>query len=465
MSDKSIRISHPRTIPIKKISGKGNVQFDQGKFHSYIEDLDKNNLSVVQLEFGEETDFNSIRLSVLEKEKDFFPNTFRFEISSDGIVWEPIIQEVDFRKLSRNEGVWHFSLIRSRFLKLVAKPQNKSGSNSYRMAFANLKVMISGVVKISASSENDRLWVKENLIDERPDYGWSSAEKNAPGEEFFIIDLGSVNRVDEVRLLSKNSEDTHFPEHFVIYYSEDDLSWYQLLEEPRFISQPATWYRWRFLPANIRFLKLVAIDNPTSGKKSFITQITEIELFAAPDLIDLSKRERSQPLPYSSVLRSGLVRLAVDGEVKEGVAIQGNDRRLRDATTEFKGIVELASDGEEKEGVVVQGNDKRLKIGTELIHGLARLARSGESKPGLVVQSDDERIRGATVASAGIVELAEDGETRPGVVVQGNDSRLKKATAKGFGLVLHASHGENSAGKVVTADDPRLQDATTEKSG
>ena len=64
-------------------------------------------------------------------------------------------------------------------------------------------------------------------------------------------------------------------------------------------------------------------------------------------------------------MRPGLVRLAADGETKEGLAVQGNDRRLRDATTEFKGIVELATDGEERELVAVQGNDKRLKHATE----------------------------------------------------------------------------------------------------
>ena len=55
----------------------------------------------------------------------------------------------------------------------------------------------------------------------------------------------------------------------------------------------------------------------------------------------------SPSLPLASTLHSGLVRLATNGEAKEGVALQANDRRLLDATTERKGIVELASDGEE----------------------------------------------------------------------------------------------------------------------
>ena len=50
------------------------------------------------------------------------------------------------------------------------------------------------IEKIIASSENDRFWVKENITDERPDYGWSSKEKTSPGEEFLLVDSESMAR-------------------------------------------------------------------------------------------------------------------------------------------------------------------------------------------------------------------------------------------------------------------------------
>ena len=40
---------------------------------------------------------------------------------------------------------------------------------------------------------------------------------------------------------------------------------------------------------------------------------------------------------------------------REGVVVQGNDKRIKDASTQAKGIVELAEDGENKAGVAVQG--------------------------------------------------------------------------------------------------------------
>ncbi|HRR62036.1 MAG TPA: hypothetical protein P5547_13975, partial [Spirochaetota bacterium] len=73
-------------------------------------------------------------------------------------------------------------------------------------------------------------------------------------------------------------------------------------------------------------------------------------------------------------------------------AVQGNDRRLKDATTHSKGIVELAEDGEDKEGVVVQGNDRRLKDATVDNPGIVTLAKHGENRTLHAVQSDDPRL-------------------------------------------------------------------------
>ncbi|MCC6275223.1 MAG: discoidin domain-containing protein, partial [Leptospiraceae bacterium] len=420
MSDKSVRISHPKLLQIKDISSRGKYKLQGGVLESFTDESESHDNSVVILNFSEEISFNSIQFGITENEKKNSPNLFRFEISSDGIVWEPIIQEVEFRKNQKSINTWTFSLVKAKQIKFVSRLNLSSDEKKYKIAFSNLKIMISGAVKITASSENDRLWVKENLVDERADYGWSSQEKESPAEESFTLDLGSISKVNELRLLTKNSPDSNFPEHFAIFYSEDDLSWFQLLEEPKFFSESGTWYKWRFLPANLRFLKFVSYEELKHGKKKYVSQVVEIELYAAPDLIDLSKKEKAEPLPYASILRSGLVRFATDGEVKSGVAVQASDPRLRDATIEFKGIVELASDGEEKQGVVVQGNDKRLKPATETSLGLVRLAKNGEGKSGIAVQSDDDRLKSATISACGIVELAEDGETRPGVVVQGN---------------------------------------------
>lgn len=466
MSDKSVRISHPTEVFIKNISTKGQYELAKGALLHFVEESPTSAIAVITFQFNELSSFNCIQFDSMEKENEFMPNTFRFEISDDGNIWEPIIKEYEYSRVSKKQCKWNFSMINSAYLKMVIKLNRKTREGVFKTAFSNFKVLIAGIEKIICSSENDRFWVKENIIDGRYDYGWSSKEKTAPGEEFLLVDLGSINRVEEIRILSKNAEETNFPETFYFYYSEDDLSWHQLHEEPQFMSEPGTWYKWKFFPTNIRFFKLLCVNNKPNISKKYVAQIVELEIYADADIIALSKKRIiAETPPYSSIMRPGLVRLAADGETKEGLAVQGNDRRLRDATPEFKGIVELATDGEDRELVVVQGNDKRLKHATENSYGLIRLAKKGEAKSGLVVQSDDDRLKIATTESPGIIELAEDGETRPGVVVQGNDKRLKKATTESHGIIELAHSGEDKEGVVVQGNDKRLKYATVDDPG
>ncbi|TGN00236.1 discoidin domain-containing protein [Leptospira dzoumogneensis] len=464
MNEESIRISHPRQVKVNEIKTKGTFEFKEGGLRSYSEQLDHPGVGVLTLVLNPGSSFNQIKLHQSEQSGTFFPDSFKFEISLDGKVWEPILQETGFRRLNKKVGQWNFSLVRANFLKLVSKVSEKEGAK-FKVSIGALEVGISGVTKLEVSSEKDRFWVKENLIDERPDYGWSSAESNQPKEEFFLMDLGSISRVNELRVLSPKDGHLHFPETFTVYYSEDDLTWNQLLEENQFLSELGTWYQWRFLPTNIRFLKFVSRPRKIQNKEKYSTSIVEVELYAAPYLSELTHKPTAEPLPYATVLRSGLVRLAIDGETSEGAAVQANDRRLRDGSTEYKGIVELASDGEDKEGVVVQGNDRRLKHSTEASYGLVRLAANGENRADRVVQGNDDRLKPSSTQSFGIVELAENGETKEGTVVQGNDDRLKHATNQKFGLVQLAPPGDASPGKVVTSDDPRLRHATTESPG
>ncbi|MEM7179525.1 MAG: discoidin domain-containing protein [Spirochaetota bacterium] len=466
MSIQPVRISHRKEVVPDKITSTGRVRLEKGSLKEFIAESDAESLVSIVFAFESPIHFSSFEFQACAGEELFFPNIFRFEISHDGEVWEPILQEHGLSKLGKKEFSACFGLIRSSYIKLLLKIEQKNSSGNYKVSLQDFKILISGISNILVSSENDRYWVKENLIDERQDYGWSSKEKDTPSEEYFLMDFGSVNRIEEIRLLSRDHFDVNFPSVLQVYYSEDDLSWYQLFEETAFLSEKASWYRWRFLPTNMRFIKIVCRNEKANASKNYVVQILEFEAFASADMLDLSRRKNiAETPPYSSIIRPGLVRLAVDGEDKDGVAVQGSDRRLREASSEFKGIVELAVDGEDKAGVVVQGNDSRLKIATENSYGLARLAKNAEARGGLVVQSDDERLKNATESYPGIVELAENGETRPGVVVQGNDKRLKRANTQEYGLTILAEAGDNTPGKVVTGDDPRLKKATTETEG
>jgi hypothetical protein len=461
-----VRISHPELLSFANWTAPGNSTESSGQvlaWHS--EELATPTLTACIATFDDARCFNAIRIEVHEEFADFFPNTFRFEISQDGHIWEPILQESDFRAGLAGRAAWNFPLISARHLKFLFLADRQNEAGKYFAAFAAFRVMISGIVDLDVSSELDRLWVKQNLIDERPEYGWSSSLKAKREEEYAVVDLGSVNKVSEVRMLSKNDAETFFPEVFGLAYSEDNIAWHHLLEETGFLSESGVWYRWRFMPTNMRFLRIAITEGARTREGKYVSQIIELEMFATPDVLESPGRSYSEPINHASVLRSGIVRLAMDGETGEGLAVQASDRRLMDATVEARGIVELATDGEDAALVAVQGNDRRLKYSTEDLPGIVRLARDGEARAGHVVQSNDARLRGATEEAAGLVELGEDGENRPGVAVQGNDRRLRLATTQAPGIVTLAENGAVRPNEAVQGDDHRLRDATVEHKG
>ncbi len=462
-----VRISHPELLLFSKWTSSGIVEEGSGRVFSWkSDDMDTPTLISCIGSFDSVRSFNAIYVNAHPDFPEFFPDTFRFEISHDGHVWEPILQESDFRIAGNEKASWNFPLITARHIKFLLLVDRSGPQEKYFSAFGEFRAMISGIVEIETSSELDRLWVKENIVDERPEYGWSSSLRIKKQEEYIRLDLGSINSVGELRMLSKDDRETFFPEVFRVSYSEDNIAWHHLLEENGFLAENGTWYRWRFLSTNMRYVRITIDDGARTREGKFISQIIELELYATPDIIDDPGRTASpEPVPYSSVLRSGIVRLARDGEVREGVVIQGSDRRLKEATTETKGIVELASDGEDRPGLAVQGHDRRLKLATEDIAGIVRLARNGEVRAGHAIQSNDSRLKGATQQEAGLVELAEDGESRPGVAVQGNDRRLKNATVSAPGLVTLAENGSDKPGLAVQGNDHRLRAATSEYPG
>ncbi|MBE7440684.1 MAG: discoidin domain-containing protein [Spirochaetales bacterium] len=460
----SVRISHPDLLLFSEWQAPGRTEDNSGRILAWQSpEWDTPTLVSCIGIFEGQVAFNAIQIETHPEHRNFFPGTFRFEVSADGLVWEPILKESDFKPGLSNTMSWNFALTTTKYIKFLFLADATNSSGKYFSAFGAFRLMISGLVDLEVSSELDRLWVRENLIDGRPEYGWSSSLRSQKREEFIQMDLGAVNRVSEIRLLSKNDRETFFPEVFRITYSEDNIAWHNLFEENGFLAEPGTWYRWRFIPTNVRYLRLIILEGARTREGKYISQLIEIELYAAPDLFET--RQQTEPVPYASVLRSGIVRLAMDGEVREGIVVQGSDRRLRDATTEMKGIVELARDGEDRPEVAVQGSDRRLKYASEDLPGIVRLARNNESRRAHALQSDDDRLKAATEESRGIVELAADGEDRPGVVVQGHDRRLRPASESSHGIVRLSHDGADKPGDVVQANDSRLRKATTEQAG
>ncbi|MBE8388450.1 hypothetical protein IQC45_20965, partial [Leptospira interrogans serovar Pomona] len=114
MNSESIRISHPDLIKIHEVKSSGVYDLKEGKLLHYFETKSSPGISVLILQFENVSNLNQIRLHSNPQEINFFPDTFRFDISMDGIVWEPILQETGFRRLNQKTGQWNFSLVQAK---------------------------------------------------------------------------------------------------------------------------------------------------------------------------------------------------------------------------------------------------------------------------------------------------------------------------------------------------------------
>ncbi len=280
-----VRISHPEQLSLAHWSAPGQSTESSGQVLGWqSEELDTPTLTACIASFNDARCFNAIQIDVHEEFPDFFPNTFRFEISQDGHIWEPILQESDFRAGLAGRAAWNFPLISARHLKFLFLTDRQNDASKYFAAFGNFRVMVSGLVDVAVSSERYRLWVKVNLIDERPEYGWSSSLKSNRTDESVTVDLGSINSVNELRMLSKDDAETFFPEVFSIAYSEDNIAWHHLLEETGFLSEAGVWYRWRFMPTNMRYLRIGITEGARTREGKYVSQIIELELYDTPDV-------------------------------------------------------------------------------------------------------------------------------------------------------------------------------------
>ena len=389
-----------------------------------------------------------------------------------------------------NHTIYSLPLIRAIWVQLILHnadqtlPEKISGS-----------IKIQSNIKIESSGSKNRLWVPENLIDGREDYGWEILP-NTQKDEWVLLDLGRRYFINAIALRSVKEALNNFPDNFIIKLSLDKKNWEGIVQESDFLVSSFKWYYWQFFPMNARYIQ-INISKPQRQENKNI-KILDVDIMAKPEneVLDVSSQQTraffhaseliaghvklaehnaTKPLHVvqsddprlrkASTDQPGIVQLARNGQNVSGFALQANDPRVREATTEYPGIVELAHDKENTTGTVVQGSDSRLKYATNKEAGILRLANNGESIPNAAVQGNDKRLRLASTRSPGIVKLAQDGASIENAALQSNDSRLREASIQWHGLMRFAVHNEVSEKKAVQSNDPRLAEATEAKKG
>lgn len=433
-----------------------NIQRDTG--HWCSRKSDDNMSEYIILDFKEPVTIDYIELTVSPTGAKTFPRDLRFEASLDESSWRILHTE---KNLELDTPAYRIDIPLTivRFLKiLIITSQKIDGKYFSEIGFA--RTGISGIREVTASGSSSAQNGPENLLDDSPDSYWESEMKKSAAKESLFIDLGKIFHINRIIL---GSGEKAFPENFYIETSADNAIWLPLLEETGFTAQVNKKYFWNTDISPVHYIRIDSRGLKQADGK-FGVRMSHLEISAAP-FNPFHTHNIGQLTPYSSIFQAGIVRLAKDGEDAHGTAVQGNDRRLRDATSLFKGIVQFAADGSADEGLSVQASDSRLKPATDLKPGIVRLAHDRETKQGAVVQGNDSRLQEAGLKNFGIVKICPDGMYKENAAVMGNDPRLHKATETANGIIMLSTDGASAPGTVVQANDRRLRDASTSYRG
>jgi len=444
----------------------------------------------VILSYGDGAAIDSIEIKPAQGGSLTFPRSFRFEVSDDAAAWKVLHGERGF-ELEGDVYRLRLPLMNIKYLKLViTEPAKHNGK--YYVEIGSLAAGIAGVEEIKASSEASPEQGVGSLINNDTKAQWHSASHPQSQLEDVFLDLGGVYHLNRLAVTSGGSG---FPEQFNVNISADNNLWLTLFEVKNFKPEMFKTYWWDINVTLVRYIR-IEMKSGRTASGDFSVALTELEVNAAP--VDYFHTHNiGELVPHASIFQAGLIRLGRDGDDSSGAAVQGSDRRLRDATTIFKGICQLAGDGDASEGLVVQasdhrlrqatdqnpgivrlaydrenqggtavqGNDSRLQEAGEQTYGIVKLCRDGLYTEHAVVKGNDSRLQKATIESTGICRLAEDGGILDGTVVQGSDSRLRKATIMYEGISRLAEDGEKTEGSVVQGNDRRLKNATEQAKG
>ncbi|OHD66651.1 MAG: hypothetical protein A2176_05145 [Spirochaetes bacterium RBG_13_51_14] len=456
-----INISHKRDYEFKihTVSSEHhesytvfNIMRDKGYWCSRKSDENMTEYIIIDLQSAVTIDY--IEMAASPNGPKTFPRDFRFEGSLDGDCWM-VMHAENKLELESDRYRLDIPLAIVRYLKILITAHQQSDEGFYS-EIGRVRTGIAGVSTIRSSGASSADRGPDAVLKDDPETYWESEPKSHAAKESLLIDMGKLFHINRIIL---GSASKGFPESFYIEASADNNVWMPLLEEKNFKAQANKKYYWKtdITPAQYVRIEAKGVKYP-EGK--YGVQISHVEISAAP-FNPFHTHNIGDLTPYASIFQAGIVRLSKDGDDSPGTAIQGNDRRLRDASAIFKGIVQMADDGDATKGLAIQASDSRLKQATDLKPGIVRLAHDRETKAGSAVQGSDSRLRDATTENFGIVKLCPDGMYKENAAVTGNDSRLHKAAVESYGICRLAPEGGTASGTAVQANDKRLREATT----
>lgn len=485
----NISVVKPEPVTLRSVeAGEGTFVAEPGYFSGSVNTGGSINSLAVTVTFEKPGAVNLVDIVPESENFNFLLNVF---YSEDSVTWQRAA--VSTRNKKGSSWRYELPLIFASSIMLVFYKEDNASFSEFKIKKCELSH--ESAVVLASSSNSDRLWTAENLIDKREEYGWRSEPYEKNSTEFIEIDLGRLYHLNRFALRAVKENPNCFPPAFQVFVSADKARSDSIISEEQFFVAPGAWYSWDFNIVRVRYITIQINQLFRKRKNEFLTQILELNIFAVPEnkvkvseknnyilaselvpgVVTFAENNTAVPnkavqandarLKKATVEYPGIVQLARDGHETEKTVVQANDRRLKTASEELPGIVQLAKDAEQAADKVVKSNDSRLQKGSEEAYGIIRFAKNNEYSSLTALQASDQRIKPATEDQAGILRLAKNNENIAGAAVQGNDNRLREATTQWPGILKFSNHNEDEPLKAVQADDPRLKEGSEQIKG
>ena len=409
----SISIIRRSNININEV----NLNIGNCKFHENNVMLNFENENQLKINLLIQINSNILNKIIFKANNNNNLDILGIYYSNDNINWTKMLINNVIRK---NDFIYvEFPLYQIEYIHIIFNTKNEK----------NISITLNNQTEINTTCNNnlDRLWISENLIDLREDYGWSSLVLNENHPININFDLNTVYYLNQIKLRSIKNDNDYFPKKFIIEISLDNLIWHNIVSEENFYTTSFAWYQWIVPIQKCRYIKLTILENNKIKKDEYVSKILDIDLICIPENFIEKLLNKKLEYAYASELIPGVVKLAENLSTKPQSVVQGNDSRLRTATTEYPGLTQLAKHNEISVNKVILSDDPRLLEGNEIIKGRVGFAKDGEISSLKAVQSNDHRIQPASIESYGIVKIATNGHSVKNCVVESTDSRLNDA--------------------------------------
>ena len=140
-------------------------------------------------------------------------------------------------------------------------------------------------VVLSSSGNYSEDYTADNIKDDSIYTDWAAPVGDIQNEEYITLDLGGLKDVEIIRLHPSLDFPDFFPIDFLIFESNDNISWETVAEYYDYEVVPGEFNKFVFKDLNCRFIK-IAINASHFKNGAYYTAVSELEVYSVPESPD-----------------------------------------------------------------------------------------------------------------------------------------------------------------------------------